>query len=54
MPVRKKADLTYDKPIPSREELVNRVVASFGQPTHINSREMIWPLGVLYKPKRGE
>lgn len=43
-----------EKPISSRKELVERMIAGFGKPQRVNSREMIWNRGVMYKPKRGE
>lgn len=31
-----------DKPIPSRKELVERMIAAFGKPDRVNAKELIW------------
>lgn len=33
------------KPIGSRKELVERMIAAFGRPDNVNKSEMVWSVG---------
>lgn len=43
-------DKLSEQPIDSRKELVERMIAGAGKPDRVNSRELIWSVGVMDRP----